>query len=56
VTEAARNLDFTPSLMLPGISVKTSGTADPYPIEAMQVSQFSDETFKLVGDVIQASS
>ena len=56
VMEAARNLDFTPSLMLPGISVKTSGTADPYPIEAMQVSQFSDETFKLVGDVIQASS
>src|SRR5215204_6572415 len=54
--EAAKNLDFTPSLMPPGITVKTSGTADPYPIEAMQVSQFSGESFKLVGEVIQASS
>jgi branched-chain amino acid transport system substrate-binding protein len=53
---AARNLDFTPDLMLPGISVKTSGDADPYPIEAMQVAQFSGEDFKLVGQVIQASS
>jgi len=54
--KSAQNLDFTPGLMLPGITVKTSGTADPYPIEAMQVSQFSGDSFKLVGEVIQASS
>lgn len=53
---ASRNLDFTPDLMLPGISVKTSGDSDPYPIEAIQVSQFSGEDFRLVGEVIQASS
>ena len=56
VLEASRNLDFTPSLMLPGISVRTSGTSDPYPIEAMQMSRFEGESFKLVGEVIQAPS
>lgn len=54
--EASRNLDFTPSLMLPGITVKTDGDADPYPIEAMQLSTFSGEAYKLEGQVIQAPS
>jgi branched-chain amino acid transport system substrate-binding protein len=54
--DAARNLDITPSLLLPGISVKTSGESDPYPIEAMQMSRFEGEDFKLIGDVIEAPS
>ena len=54
--EASRNLDFTPSLMLPGITVKTSGDSDPYPIEAMQISRFTGEGYVLEGEVIQAPS
>jgi branched-chain amino acid transport system substrate-binding protein len=54
--EAAKHLDYTPGLMLPGISVKTDGTTDPYPIEAMQIAQFTGEDFVLKGSVIQASS
>jgi branched-chain amino acid transport system substrate-binding protein len=54
--QAARNLDFTPDLMLPGINIKTSGDADPYPIEAMQIAKFSGTNFVLEGQVIQATS
>jgi branched-chain amino acid transport system substrate-binding protein len=54
--KAAKSLDFTPGLMLPGISIKTDGQNDPYPIEAMQIAQFSGENFVLKGAVIQASS
>ena len=54
--DAAHNLDLTPALMLPGISIKTSGTADPYPIEAMQIAKFTGQNFVLQGSVIQASS
>jgi branched-chain amino acid transport system substrate-binding protein len=53
---AAKSLDFTPDLMLPGVSIKTDGTTDPYPIEAMQIAQFSGEDFVLKGSVIEASS
>jgi branched-chain amino acid transport system substrate-binding protein len=54
--QAARNLDFTPDLMLPGINIKTSGDADPYPIEAMQIAKFTGTNFTLEGQIIQASS
>jgi branched-chain amino acid transport system substrate-binding protein len=54
--QAAKSLDFTPALMLPGISIKTDGQSDPYPIEAMQIAQFTGEDFVLKGSVIQASS
>ena len=54
--DAAHNLDLSPALMLPGITVKTSGSGDPYPIEAMQIAQFTGENFVLKGSVIQASS
>ena len=54
--ESAKHLDLTPDLMLPGITIRTDGDADPYPIEAMQVSRFTGESFTLVGDVIQAGS
>ena len=53
---AAGNLDFSPALMLPGITVRTSGTSDPFPIEAMQISRFSGDDYQLVGSVIEASS
>lgn len=56
VMEAAKHLDLSPGLMLPGITIKTDGEGDPYPIEAMQVARFSGEPFTLVGDVIQAAS
>jgi hypothetical protein len=42
--------------MLPGVSIKTDGESDPYPIEAMQIAQFTGEDFVLKGSVIQASS
>jgi branched-chain amino acid transport system substrate-binding protein len=54
--DAAKHLDFSPALMLPGITVKTDGDSDPYPIEAMQIAQFTGENFVLKGSVIQASS
>ena len=54
--DAAHHLDLTPDLMLPGITIKTDGTNDPYPIEAMQIAQFTGENFVLKGSVIQASS
>ena len=53
---AARSLDYAPTLLLPGITIKTDGTEDTYPIEAMQVAQFSGDTFKLVGQVIQVEA
>ncbi|HEX8929989.1 MAG TPA: ABC transporter substrate-binding protein [Actinomycetota bacterium] len=53
--QAAKNLDVTPPLLLPGITVKTSDS-DPYPIEAMQIAQFTGESFKLQGQVIQADT
>ncbi len=53
--KSAKNLDITPPLLLPGITVKTSDS-DPFPIEAMQISQFTGESFKLQGQVIQAST
>ena len=54
--DAAHNLDLSPALMLPGITVKTSGSGDPYPIEAMQIAKFTGENFVLQGQVIQAAS
>jgi branched-chain amino acid transport system substrate-binding protein len=54
--DAAKHLDYTSGLMLPGITVKTDGESDPYPIEAMQIAQFTGEDFVLKGSVIEASS
>jgi branched-chain amino acid transport system substrate-binding protein len=54
--QAAHNLDLSPALLLPGITIKTSGESDPYPIEAMQIAQFTGQNFVLQGQVIQASS
>jgi branched-chain amino acid transport system substrate-binding protein len=54
--DAAKHLDYSSGLLLPGISVKTDGQSDPYPIEAMQIAQFEGQNFVLKGSVIQASS
>jgi branched-chain amino acid transport system substrate-binding protein len=54
--DAAKHLDYTSGLLLPGITVKTDGASDPYPIEAMQIAQFTGQDFVLKGSVIQASS
>ena len=56
LVDAAKHLDYTSGLLLPGITVKTDGDSDPYPIEAMQIAQFSGQNFVLKGSVIQASS
>jgi branched-chain amino acid transport system substrate-binding protein len=56
MVDAAKHLNYTSGLLLPGITVKTDGDSDPYPIEAMQVAQFTGQNFVLKGSVIQASS
>jgi branched-chain amino acid transport system substrate-binding protein len=53
--DTVRHLDLDLPLLLPGIKIKTDGTNDGYPIEAMQIEQFQGETFHLVGNVIQTS-
>ena len=52
--ESIRNLDTEIPILLPGIEVKTSGTEDGYPIEAMQIMRFEGENWKLQDEVIQA--
>jgi branched-chain amino acid transport system substrate-binding protein len=52
--ESIRNLDTRIPILLPGIEVKTSGTEDGYPIEAMQIMRFEGENWQLQDEVIQA--
>lgn len=54
IMNAARNLSFHPSLARPGITLKTSGTTDPYLSEVVQIVQFnaSSKTYTDVGSVI----
>jgi branched-chain amino acid transport system substrate-binding protein len=52
--ESVRNMDVEIPILLPGIEVKTSGEADGYPIEAMQIQRFKGENWELQGEVIQA--
>ena len=49
--ETARNLDFEVPLALPGI-VATTGEGDYFPLESMQLQQFNDGGWELIGDVI----
>jgi branched-chain amino acid transport system substrate-binding protein len=51
--DAARQLDETPPILLPGIEVKT-GDGDGYPIEAMQIQQFNGQRWELQGKVVSA--
>lgn len=49
--ERARSLEFELPLGLPGITVAT-GDGDAFPIEAMQLQQFNDGGWELIGDVL----
>ncbi|MBK5223202.1 MAG: ABC transporter substrate-binding protein [Acidimicrobiia bacterium] len=49
--DAARNLDVQLPLALPGI-VAITGEGDAFPLESMQLQQFNDGGWELVGDVI----
>jgi branched-chain amino acid transport system substrate-binding protein len=51
--DAARHLDETPPILLPGIDVKT-GDGDGYPIEAMQIQRFNGQRWELQGKVVSA--
>lgn len=52
VMETAYNLKgLTPGVLLPGISVNTNGTADPYPIEQMQIGKYNGKTWDLQGSL-----
>jgi branched-chain amino acid transport system substrate-binding protein len=49
--EAARHLNSTPPILLPGIDVKTED-GDGYPIEAMQIQRFNGDRWDLQGKVV----
>jgi branched-chain amino acid transport system substrate-binding protein len=49
--DAARHLNSTPPILLPGIDVKTED-GDGYPIEAMQIQQFNGNRWNLQGKVV----
>lgn len=51
--EAARHLkDVQLDLLLPTIKLNTNGTADPFPIEAMQLFVFKGEDYVTTGDTV----
>lgn len=52
--QAANLKNYTPDLMLPGISVNTSPT-DYYPVEQLQLIRFNGERYESFGPVIDAS-
>jgi branched-chain amino acid transport system substrate-binding protein len=52
--KSVREMDVEIPTLLPGIEVKTSGTEDGYPIEAMQIIRFEGENWQLQDEVIQA--
>jgi branched-chain amino acid transport system substrate-binding protein len=54
IINAARNLDFTPTMIRKGIVFKTSGEKDGYLVESSQITQYDAATkyFKDVGELI----
>jgi branched-chain amino acid transport system substrate-binding protein len=54
IIDAARNLDFTPSLARPGVALASHGTIDPFLAESLQVLQYRADTasFVDVGPVV----
>jgi hypothetical protein len=52
--QAAGLTDFTPDVLLPGISINT-GAADFAPIKQMRMIRLKGETWELFGDVISGS-
>ena len=53
--QAASFHGYVPPLLLPGISINTSAT-DFYPIQAVQLARFKDESWDLFGEVMHAES
>src|SRR5471032_3510491 len=53
--QAAGFKNFTLPILLPGITISTSPT-DYYPIQAVQLSRFKDDSWELFGDVMHAES
>jgi branched-chain amino acid transport system substrate-binding protein len=53
--QAASYHNYTPPLLLPGITVNTSPT-DYYPVQAVQMQRFKGETWELFGEVMHAES
>src|SRR5215211_5161506 len=51
--DAARHLNSTPPILLPGIDLKTED-GDGYPIEAMQIQRFNGQRWELQGKVVSA--
>jgi branched-chain amino acid transport system substrate-binding protein len=53
VMQAAWSLkDAKPGLLLPGISINTNGSKDPYVIEQMQIGQYNGNYWQLQGQVV----
>jgi branched-chain amino acid transport system substrate-binding protein len=52
IIEAARNLEYTPSLGRDGVVYKMNGVDDAYAFESLQVLQWNGTTFDELGDVI----
>jgi len=55
VMDSARHLNLTPDLALPGVTIKTDGDADMFPIEALNLESFQGEGYVLQGNVIDSS-
>ncbi len=53
--DSVRNMDTEIPMLLPGIKIQTAPD-DGYPIEAMQIMQFSGKNWELQGDVIEATA
>lgn len=52
VMEKAYSLsDLDVGLLLPGITVNTDGTEDPFPIEQMQIGQYNGQFWDLQGEI-----
>jgi branched-chain amino acid transport system substrate-binding protein len=52
--QAASLTNFTPDVLLPGISINTSAT-DFAPVEQMRMIRLKGEKWELFGDVISGS-
>ena len=48
--KAARSLDESLGLLLPGVKLKTSDS-DGFPLQSVQIQRFDGQNWKTVGDV-----
>lgn len=52
IMKQARNIDFTPTMLLPGIKARTTPDSGHPPITSMQLAVFEGTSWKLTGPVI----